>query len=226
MNVDNILNRTAANEGKCPMIMYQNLRKTIATVPWEHSKILQAPDSDVSLQIPKGSKGLFTMEVHTDITRLEGGIPDSGCIISPLVEVRHTELTSEVKDDELPFHILKILHSLQNREQFKDVTVWRGNMFKKDTSFKGLQLRNHTTCDSDSYEIDDNYITVFTRRFSTFVCTSCKNSCQATVMLFVLGYLECRPNASDTLAQIKSFVCSDLYRIKDFRKVRNSPHIY
>ena len=204
--------------------MYQNHRKTIATVSWGHSKILQAPDSDVSLQIPKGSKGLFTMEVHTDITRLEGGIPDSECIISPLVEVRHTELTSEVKD-ELPLHIIKLPHSLQNREQFKDVRVWRGNMFKKDTSFKGLQLRSHAT-HNDSYEIDDNYITIFTRRFSTFVCTSCKNSCQATVMLFVLGYLECRPNASDTLAQIKFFVCSDLYRIKDFRKVRNSPHIY
>ena len=45
-------------------------------------------------------------------------------------------------------------------------------------------------------------------------------SCQSSVMLFLLGSLEQRQDVKDTLAQIKPFICSKLYRIKDFREVR------
>ena len=209
-----------AYEEKCPMIMHQNLKKFIATVSWGESKILKAPDSDVSLQIPKGSKGLFTLAVETDLSRLKGEIPKDDCIISPLVEVRHRKLTTEFESKEAPLHILKIPHNLQSTEHFKDVKVWRGDILKKNTPFKQLQLRSEGY-ENDSYEIDEKFITIFTRTFSMFVCTNCNNSCQATVMLFLLGYLECRPEANDSLTQVKSFLCSDLYRIKDFREVRN-----
>ena len=93
-------------------------------------------------------------------------------------------------------------------------------------SFQEIQAWTETwteTADEDeSYEIDNKFITIFTRKFSTFVCTSCDNSCQATVMLFLLGNLEQRRENNDTLTKIKSFLCSDLYRIKDFRKVSTS----
>ena len=198
-------------ETKCPLIMFQNLRRIIANISQGEARILQAPDSDVSLHIPEGSKGLFTMRVHTDHTRFPGVIPDEECIISPLVEVEHKELTEEANDEEQPLYVLKIPHSLRHSAEYNTVRIRKGKIEAK--SFQDLKV-------CIDYEIDYKFITIFTRKFSTFVCTNCENSCQSTVMLFLLGYLEPRQETNDTLAKIKSFICSDLYRIKDFRAVR------
>ena len=101
-------------KGKCPVVMYQNLRRTIGTATQGEPCILQAPDSDLSLHIPEGSKGLFTMRVHTDHTRFPGVVPDEECIISPLVEVEHKRLTDEEKEEEeaCPY-LIKIPHKLK-----------------------------------------------------------------------------------------------------------------
>ena len=199
--------------------MYKNLRRTFATVTQGEPRILQAPDSDVSLHIPEGSEGLFTMKVHTDHTRFPGVIPDKECIISPIVEIEHKKQEEKIKDKDSPFYTVKIPHSLRNIAQYKTVRVKRGEGYKK-IIFHELPLRSEA--DRESYEIDEKFIKIFTRKFSTFVCTSCGNSCQATVMLFLLGYLEQRQETNDTLTQIKSFLCSDLYSIKDFREVSES----
>ena len=203
---------------KCPLIMFQNLRRIIATVSQGESRILQAPDSDVSLHIPEGSTGLFTMRVHTDHTRFPGVVPHQECIISPLVEVEHKKLSEGAEDKEPPLCFLKIPHSHRNPKP--GVRVRKVDTMK--ISFEELQVKSEKIDMNDTFEIDENFITIFTRKFSTFVCTSCNNTCQATVMLFLLGYLEPRQEANDTLTQVKSFICSDLYRIKDFREVSAS----
>ena len=206
-------------KGKCPMIMSQNFRRIIATVTQGEARILQAPDSDVSLHIPKGSLGLFTLMVHTDHTRFPGVIPDGECIISPLVEVEHKKLSDEATEKELPLHFIRIPHKLKNTSGYQTVRVRKVNKIGNEILYEELQEFSETANGSNVYEIDKKFITIFTTKFSSFICTSCQNSCQATVMLFLLGYLEPRQEANDTLTQIKSFICSDLYRIKDFREV-------
>ena len=198
--------------GNCPLIMYQNLRRTIATVSQGEARILQAPDSDVSLQIPEGSKGLFTMRVHTDHIKFRHLIPPGECIIAPPVEVEHTKLSKEVCDIQPSLYVIKIPHSLRNTTQYQTIKVRRGEGFHE------LPVRSEAG-ENNTYEINQQFITIYTTKFSPFICTSCQNTCQATVMLFLLGYLEPRQEADDTLTQIKSFICSDLYRVKDFREV-------
>ena len=190
--------------------MYQNLRRVIATVTQGEARILQAPDSDVALNIPEGSRGLFIMKVHTDHTKFQDLIHPGECIIAPLVELEHRKLSDDVNDREPPLYIIKIPHSLKNTAQYKSVRVRRGE--------DELPVRSEAVEDY-AYGIDEKFITVFTGKFSPFICTNCKNTCQTSMMLFLLGYLEPRQEANDTLAQIKSFICSDLYRIKDFREV-------
>ena len=204
------------------MIMKQNLRRIIATVSQGEARILQAPDSDVSLHIPEGSLGLFTLRVHTDHTRFSGVIPDGECIISPLVEVEHKMLSDEATEQGLPLYFIRIPHQLTNTTGCKVVRIRKVDKIGNEISFEELQEWTGTGNENNMYEIDRKFITIFTTKFSTFICTSCQNSCQATVMLFLLGYLEPRQEADDTLTQIKSFLCSDLYRINDFREVSAS----
>ena len=209
-------------QGKCPMTMHRNRRRVIATVSHGDARILQAPDSDVSLNIPEGSEGLFTMKIHTDHTRFLRVIPDEECIISPLVQVEHKKISDEVKGKESLIYDIKIPHSLRSAIGYKTVRVRRGQNFENKISIQELKMRSEA--EGDSYEIDQKFITIFTWKFSTFVCTSCGNTCQARVMLFLLGKLEPRQEASDTLTQIKSYICSDLYCIKDFREVSENSY--
>ena len=210
-------------EGKCPMIMQLNLRRTIATVTQGKPKVLQAPDSDVSLHIPEGSKGLFTMRVHTDDTRFPGVIPDDECIVSPLVEVEHKTLSEEVKGKEPLLYAIKMPHSLRYTTGCETVRVRRVEKFDSKVSIYEVE---ESRKEGDSYKIDQKFITIYTRQFSIFVCTSCGNTCQAAVMLFLFGKLEPRQEADDTLTKIKSFICSNLYCIKDFREVSENSKIF
>ena len=163
------------------------------------------------------------MRVHTDITRFPGVIPDGECIISPLVEVEHKKLSDKVTEQELPLYFIRIPHKLKTTG-YQAVRVRKVDKIGNEISFEELQQWTETAHENNVYEIDRKFMTIFTTKFSTFICTSCQNSCQATVMLFLLGYLEPRQEVSDTLTQIKSFICSDLYRIKDFREVSLHNH--
>ena len=190
--------------------MKQNLRRIIATVSQGEARNLQAPDSDVSLHIPEGSLGLFTLRVHTDHTRFSGVIPVEECIISPLVEVEHKMLSDEATEQGLPLYFIRIPHKLKNTSGYQAVRVRKVNKIGNEISFQELQEWTGTANENHVHEIDKNFITIFTTNFSTFICTCCQNSCQATVMLFLLGCLETRQEANDTLTKIKSFICSDL----------------
>ena len=150
----------------------QNLRRIIATVPQGEARILQAPDSDVSLHVPEGSLGLFTLRVHIDITRFPGVIPDGECIISPLVEVEHKKLSDKVTEQELPLYFIRIPHKLKTTG-YHAVRVRKVDKIGNQISLEELQQWTGTGKKNNVYEIDRKFITIFTTKFSPFICTSC-----------------------------------------------------
>ena len=185
--------------------------------------MLQGPESDVSLNIPEGARGLFTMRVHTNPARFLSVIPDDECIVSPQVEVELTKLPDEYDDIKQPLFQLKIPHSLGVRAEHRAIRVRRGNVLHEEIVYEDISPWTERTCndgESCSYKVDDKFITIFTQKFSTFICTSCKKTCQETVMIFLLGYLEQRYiEPPDTLVKVKAFICSDLHGIGDYREV-------
>ena len=71
------------------MTMVKNGKRYYATVCLGKARTLQPPGSDVSMDIPDGSRGLYMMRVHTDLTDLEYVVKDEECFVSPVVEIFH-----------------------------------------------------------------------------------------------------------------------------------------
>ena len=73
--------------GPCPMTMVQNYKRYIGTVSHGKARILQAKGSDVSLEIPKNSRGVYVMGVHTDFSNYHYVVASEECFVSPVVQV-------------------------------------------------------------------------------------------------------------------------------------------
>ena len=200
--------------GSCPITMMKQRRLYNATVTHGEARTLQGDGSDVSLTIPTGSQGVYMTRVHTDHTRFPWVIPNEECIVGPLVEVEHirTQETDIV-------HKLKIPHCVRNKKLWKYIKVRKGNP-NNGTEFTEIEQRFQPRGDGDYYAIDEKYITIYTSHFTLFTCTSCKkNSCNATVMAFLVGQLRNLTKHRITKVKVKAFLCSELYRIADFKNV-------
>ena len=196
--------------------MSMNRRKYNATVTYGEARTLQGNGSEVSLTIPRGVHGVCMTTVHTDHTMFPHVIPESECIVGPLVEVEHVGKGAE-KERSLTY-MPKIPHCIQNKELWKSIKVRRGNP-KNGIDFTDLQQRFQPGDDGDYYVIDEKFITIYTSHFTLFTCTSCNNSCNATIMTFLVAQLRHLPKYDVTKVKAKVFLCSDLYRIEDFRNV-------
>ena len=72
---------------------------------------------------------------------------------------------------------------------------------------------------SNSYfQVNDKYITIHTRHFSQFICTSCNKICKGRGNAFIFGRVTPRKTISST-ASLRMYVCSPLHSIIDYKKV-------
>ena len=210
----------APAEGKCPMIMYRNNGKYAGTVSCGEARILQDEGSSVSLHIPKNSRGVYKTRVYrtrvyNDCSDFIHIIPKNECLIGPIVEV--VQNNSDVEDSKL-VHILKIPHTVTNKSEWGKVWVRR---FKNqdDSPSENLQRRENIGGNTPYYIIDEQFITIFTTEFSLFTCTACKHSCYGTAIIIILGELISSQQTRKSSLKIKTFLCTDLYRIPDFKNV-------
>ena len=196
------------------MKMYKNNKKYVGTVSNGEARILQDPESDVSLQISEGSKGVFMTHVQTGPTRPINMIPHEECLISPTVEVEHN------RDDECLSkpHIITIPHCIQDSELWQFIKVRRINHNKKG-QFELIQAQQENNKLDEYYRVEKGVIYVFARNFSEFTCTICKRSCSADIRTFIFGKIEDNQEVNLTSVKIRAFMCSELYRIKDFENV-------
>ena len=192
----------------------KNHKRYVGTVCLGKARKLQAPGSDVSLEIPKGSRGVYVMGVHTDVSKFKNVIEDKECFVSPVVEILHK---TEDDIEEPESHTIRIPHCL-DASKLQLIQVRRGRSFS-NAPFQHISPKHKVHTNDAGYIVDHNYITIFSRKFSEFVCTSCNNTCKGTIRLFLFGNLNAWGRKNVTTVKMKSFLCSPLFMIDDFRQV-------
>ena len=200
-----------------PVAILKKRRKYMATVTQGEAVTLQAPDSDVSLSVPKGVKSVIVGRIHTNYTRFKNAIPNDECIIGPMVEFHSQELGAENIGHSQ--YRIKIPHCVKKKEHLSAIRVRCGDIYKPD-SFREIENKIKTDGSSACYEVDDKFITIHADHFSNFICTSCSKVCDALIVAFLFGYLVPVPKGRRTAVKVKSYLCSSLYKIKDFQTVR------
>ena len=119
---------------------------------------------------------------------------------------------------ELNRHTLRIPHCLNNKSMIWLLRVRRGNS-SYSTPFEELphmeEFGNFRSC----YSANENIVTISATEFSEFVCTTCNTTCLATIKTFLFGSLDNWRDDETTTVEIKSFLCSPLFRIAEFRDV-------
>ena len=131
-------------------------------------------------------------------------IPEDECLVAPIAEY-HCVYKNEGQDED-PFKIM-IPHCIRNRDALSSVRVRHGDIYK-NKPFQEISFRVH-----------ESYITIFTNEFSQFICTSCERICYGQGKAFVFGNLIKYPSLQP-LSSVRLYLCSPLYNIKDFRKVK------
>ena len=193
--------------------MTRNHVRYIATVALGRERILQHPESEVSLNIPEGSEGVFVMGVHTDHTKFKNFLKEEECFVSPVVEVKRRNLT----DESLPVNvIINIPHCLTDTKSLQYIRVKKGDSFHSSTF---IELENADELNTSDVHVDKNFVRITTPEFSEFVCISCKNTCQAKIRVFLFAALQAWKRNKVTTLKLKSFLCSQLFRIADYRNV-------
>lgn len=212
--------------GPCPVTSHKGHRKFAATVSLGEARTLQAPGSDVCLQVPAGAPGIYLTQVHTEFSRVEQFLPQGEeCIVSPVVEVKFSPLQTISKAPvQLTRCRLNIPHCLQRAERWSDVKVTHYKTDNKSIIAKDLTRDTTGNGQEGTFSIDQKRITIVTDTFSVFVC-KCGETCAAIVHVFLFGRLT---NFTDegqegtTTAEINAILGSPLYDICDFKNVSTS----
>ena len=195
-------------------------KRYIATVSHGERRILQGPDSDVSLHIPPRSPGVFLKTVHTNLSSFREDIPDEECMITPMVEIHHLDTDNKTQTRHQNFTI-KLPHCIQDREKWNLIKVRKWNKNKVGSTIcQELKQRDILGYDEDNFVVDYDVITISTRHFCRLAGTICdKESCRRHLHVLIMGNLENLPDRNLSMVKLKSFLCSRLLYLRDFRQV-------
>ena len=197
-----------------------NGKKYIATVSHGEACVLKDPESDVSMHIPQGSTGVFWKCVHTDHSRFRTDIPDEECTITPLVEIHHHDASDDVDLLDRGNFVIKIPHCIPHKEMWKLVKVRK---WKNGNVSQELIKKDVMGGEGDYFVMEEQSITVVTQHFCALGGTICdKDGCRSTLRIILVAKLEGREWKNLTTVKIKSFLCSRLLSLHDFRKVRKT----
>ena len=151
--------------------MQRNWKRNIATVSQGEARILQDDDSDVSLEIPKRSNGVFVLRVHTDLTRFKELVPQEECIIGPMVEVENLKPCEERESEEIGF-VVKIPHCIKKKKDWDRIKVRLGDVTQPGT-LREIPSQERAT-NFAYYTIHKHFLAIHTRHFCLVMCTICK----------------------------------------------------
>ena len=149
----------------CPMTTTRKGRRYLATVARCEATSLQGDNSDVKLEIQKGSpKRAYLMEVRTDPSSFGSTIPDDECFISPIVEVLAPAETSTSS------YTLRIPHCLDDDDDRTKVKV---RLVHENRNPAVVEVPKGST-GALYYDIDDRFIELHTTHFCRIICTICQ----------------------------------------------------
>lgn len=207
--------------GACPATTHKGHRAVVATVSLGESRTLQAPGSDVSGTIPENTPGVLLLRVQTDLSSWSDVVPQEECFISPAVEVAFLQ-SKETKQNS--HFALRLPHCLTENNLLSSVKVRKRDTFDTIREIPPNSAVDLPEDQEACFKADDTHVTIFTRSFSKFVCTSCQNICAAAVIIFLFGRLDVWPDTETTTAAVQVFCCGPLYRIVDFKQVSGSKY--
>ena len=146
--------------------------------------------------------------IFTDFNR----IPQDECFVSPVVEVSQYLFKFQRPD---MIHTLKIPHCLpeQDRWQFFKIRQWTNDGYRELQQFEKPKV--HEGC----FYVDEHFITIYTRTFSKFTCTVCKNVCQFRPHAFLCGKLQFWKGLNETTVKIICYISTYLTSLREYRKV-------
>ena len=208
---------------------------------------LQDPESNVSVDIPAGIKGILRRKIHTEFSRFLHIVPDEECFIGPVVELH----LKPFPDDESEQHQyrIRIPHCLQTKEEMSLVKVRCGDTRRKipfrelpnnqqqsasgtdeerssikihsgdDKKIVELKNRQRTSGKIPFYEVDEHHVVIYTNHFTEYICSSCSKTCLSYIMAFPFGCILPGEDGDDTQTKVEVYLCCSLYNIADFKKV-------
>ena len=172
--------------------------------------ILQNKASDVLLYISKGLHAFVYGFIHTDPWPFLQEIPHDHCLVAPIVEY-HYEATNDVTSKHLFFKI-KVPHCITEKQDLKSIQASTTGDIHNGVPFTQLPT------ESSYFQVDRKYITIYTRHFSQFICTSCNKICGGRGKVFMFGRVMPLQRIPSKAA-LRLYICSPLLGITDYRKV-------
>ena len=200
--------REILDEGKCSVVMQKDFKNYAGVRVRGNGAVLQAPGSAVKLTAPTGLDAFVMGHVHTDPKPFLHLIPDAECLVSPVVDYHC--FFNEDKPGSAWFKV-KIPHCITKKKILKTVKVRHGDIYKNVPFTEVPSADCH-------FEVDEQYVTIFTRHFSQFICTSCAKVCHGDGKAFIFGRMSSL-TYTPLNAALRLYVCSPLYRIDDYRQV-------
>ena len=171
--------------------------------------ILKAPDSDVRLHVPPEVEAFVYGHTHTGIQHFLSHIPKDECLIAPIAEYQCVHKDENRSKSKSPFKIM-IPHCIRDKAALSSIRVRHGDIYK-----------NKPFEETNWFQVNDSYITIYTNEFSQFICTSCQRICHGQGKAFVFGNLIKYPSLLP-LSSVRLYMCSPLYNIKEYRKVKSN----
>ena len=179
---------------------------------------IQAPDSEVQLQIPQGAHGVVFGTVHTNHQPFLHLISDSDCLICPVCEYGFhpdkKKLSPEGMFKLLIPHIVKDISKVRGHIQVRQASSKDDWKFTWDIP-SGTKARDGETY----WNIDKKYVTIHTRHFCSFIVTAEGiNCCAQSAELLLFGSLKQYQMPTVT---VKPYLGSLFYETHDYIKVQN-----
>ena len=171
--------------------------------------LLQGSASDVLLYIPKGLQAFVYGYIHTNPWPFRQHIPEDHCLVAPIVEYHYHE--GDNSGNRRLWFKIKVPHCVTKKEDLKSIQVLHGDIHR-GISFSQLSPSN------GYFQVDEKYVTIYTRRFSQFICTSCNKICNGKGKAFIFGKVTARETMQST-ADLRLYLCSPLHNIRDYRTV-------
>ena len=210
---------------------------------------LQDPDSDVSVDIPAGIKGILRWKIHTEFSRFLHIVPDEECFIGPVVELHLKPFLDEEREQHQ--YRIKIPHCLQTEEERSLVKVRCGDTRKKipfrELPNKQQQQVSETEEERSSVKIRsgdvrkrvefqelknrqrtsakipffevDEHHVIIYTNHFTEYCSSCMKTYLSNIMVFPFGCIFPGEDGDHTQIKVEVYLCCSLYNIPDFQKV-------
>ena len=169
------------------------------------------------------------MSVETDLSKYGSIIPDNECFISPIVDVRVPAETSTSS------YILRIPHCLDEEDDRSKVKVRMIDESRKSAVIEVPKGKTGLLY----YEIDAEFISLHTSHFTKVICSTCnKYHCREKIIskwYMRLSTQQLEPKIDGAFwkllnwfirnkitrrdVEIRSYFCSDLFKMKDFKKI-------